>query len=200
MDFNDIKTRLERTLSSLNARFDDNVEERIKITYVQSDHSIGMMVKFGNDDTKNILNKIFMILHNLASLKDHLKNCLKSKGYDQNIVETEINGSLHLQVLIDIVNQDKHGYPLTRTKRSGKNPVIKDPKQVLKLSTGTEPHSSARFVMSLDDGSYQINGQSTIAINADVCDDQGNILFGLDELVDTCFAKWENIAKTYSCS
>lgn len=198
MDFNDLKARLERTLSSLNARFDEEVEEGIRITHVQSDRSIGMSVRFGNDDTETILNKIFIILHNLASLKDHLKKCLESKGHDPNIVETEIEGSLHLQVLIDIVNQEKHGYPLTKHVRSYKNPVIKDPKQALRISTGTEPHSSARFIIS-PDGSYQIHGQKSIVIDADICDDQGNSLFGLDELVDTCFAKWENIAKKYIC-
>ena len=26
-------------------------------------------------------------------------------------LETEINNSLHLQILVDLVNQDKHGYP-----------------------------------------------------------------------------------------
>ena len=63
-----------------------------------------------------MINKIFIIFYNLASLKDNIKNCLEKKGLDKNLIEIEINNSLHLQVLIDIVNQEKHGYPLKKTK------------------------------------------------------------------------------------
>lgn len=108
MDFNDITFRLNKTLTSMNGRFDENILRGIKIEYGQTEKTKWMEMTIGNDDTETIINKIFLILYNLASLKDHLKNCLRSKNLNQNVIEDEINNSLHLQVLIDLVNQEKH--------------------------------------------------------------------------------------------
>jgi hypothetical protein len=198
MDFNDIKVRLERTLSSLNARFEPAIPENIDVKVVYSDNFRSAFANFGHDDESDVLNKIFIILYNLASLKDHLQNCLFNKGYKKQIVEDEIDNSLHLQVLTDLVNQEKHGYPLTKRRRSLKDPIIKNPMKFLSLSV-SEPDSVAAFSLSFD-GSYQILGENNkIVISAEICDSNGNQLFILDELVGTCFEKWENLAKAYHC-
>ena len=52
----------------------------------------------GYDDEPTLENKMLIILHNLASLEDNLKNCFRAKGFDPKIVESEIDNSLHLQV------------------------------------------------------------------------------------------------------
>ncbi len=158
-----------------------------------------MSITFGKDSPEEIANKIFLILHNLSSLKDHLKNCLRNKGYQQNIVETEINNSLHLQVLVDLVNQEKHGYPLTKTNRSGKNPIIRNASQVLQLAKNTPPGSSVSITIG-SDGSIEQEGNWTISIDADIYDDKGILLFKLDELIETCFNKWEGIISIYHCN
>ncbi len=38
-----------------------------------------------------------------------------------------------------------------------------------------------------------------IILTADIYDDKGNILFNLNTLVDTCYSKWESLAKTHNC-
>ena len=197
MNFNDVKERLEKTLASFNARYDPNVLKSINITFENTDAGHSTTVKFGNDDPQTITNKIFIILYNLSSLKDHLKNCLKNNGHDPNIVEQEINNSIHLQVLIDLVNQEKHGYPLTKSNRSGKNPLIKNPSQFLLLRTDTTAGSTASFTFSRN--GPILHGNNSIMIDAEIHDDKGNLLFLLDELIDTCFSKWNQIATTYKC-
>jgi hypothetical protein len=124
MDYNDIRSRLSRTLSSLNERFDDDIDKYTRIE--EWEHGEGFSIIFGNEDEEKILNKIMIILHNLSSLKDHIKNRLSARGMNPRIAEDEINKSLHLQALIDIVNQEKHGTPLQKP-RSNKNPVIRYP-------------------------------------------------------------------------
>jgi len=42
------------------------------------------------------------------SLKDHLKEYIKSKGGDPNIVERHVNSDANLQVCADIANSSKH--------------------------------------------------------------------------------------------
>ena len=200
MNFNDLKRRLEKTFASIGNMFDSNVVEGTKIT----DRNIGnhhkLSVTFGKDNIPTLENKIFLILHNLSSIKDHLKNCLAKKGISPKIVETEIDNSLHLQVLIDLVNQEKHGYPLTKTNRSGKNPIIKDISQALTFRKNQKDGSSSSFSFSFDsDCAISSDDNSTIAIVADIFDDKNNKLFDLDELVETCYSKFENIAIENGC-
>ncbi len=199
MDYNDISARMERVLSSLNARFETDIEKHIHLDVKSTETSRTIISTFGNDDQPTLENKVLIILYNLASLKDNLKNCLRSKGLDPNIVELEIDNSLHLQVLVDIINQEKHGYPLTRTNRSNKNPIISDLRQVLGLSTGSESNSEAGFFITPDGTMNIIGNNNKIAILGFIKDDQGNILFSLEELVETCFERWNLLAKTYRC-
>ena len=198
MNFNDLKSRLEKTFASIGNIFDSNVVEGTKITDQNFGTHHKLSVTFGKDDIPTMENKIILILHNLSSIKDHLKNCLAKKGIDPKIVETEIDNSLHLQVLIDLVNQEKHGYPLTKTNRSNKNPIIKDISQALTFRNVEMDGSSSTFSFS-SDGTITTDGKSTIAIVADIFDDKNNKLFDLDELVETCYTKFENLAKANGC-
>ena len=70
--------------------------------------------------------------------------------------------------------------------------------QVLRVTSSAEPNSVAGVVFN-PDGSLNIQGQGKIAVKATICDGNNNPLFGLDELVDTCFEKWETLAKNYNC-
>lgn len=195
MNYNDISQRLKRTLSSLNARFDDDITKHINVRRELTEESWSVSMTVGDDDEPTMFNKIFTILYNLASLKDHLKNCFTKQGINPKIVEQEIDNSLHLQVLIDIVNQEKHGYPLTKSNRSGKNPLISSPWQALTLSV-TEPGEVASISFDLN-GELNISGSSKVQIVATITDGQNNVLFSLDELVESCYEKWENLAKSY---
>lgn len=182
MDYYDIKSRLSRTLSALNERFDDDI---IKYMVVNEwANGEGVSITFGGESEEVLVNRIMVILYNLASLKDHIKNKLAVKGHSPTIVESEIDNSLHLQVLIDIVNQEKHGTPLKKT-RSNKLPVIRYPE------LGYFPFRKHPDMSPDDEG-------GTMVIHALIKDDKENILFQLDELVDTCFAKWQKLIADYS--
>jgi hypothetical protein len=185
MDYNNIQSRLERTFSSLNERFDENSNKHVNVQ--EWSNGKGVSITFDNTDKNLILNRIMNILHNLASLKDHLKACMEKKELDPKIVEEEINNSLHLQVLIDLINKEKHG-GILKSHRSNKNPVIEDPTNSFRLGSKKgspiEKHSS---------------DIPTMFIDAQIRDDKGNFLFTLDDLVEICFMKWKNLAKTYNC-
>lgn len=197
MDFNDLKKRIDKTFVSIGNISDNNVSGETKIT----DRIFGtqhiLSVTFGNDDLSTMENKIFIILHNLSTIKEHLKNCISEKGSDPIMVEKEIDNSLHLQVLIDLVNQEKHGYPLKKTNRSRKNPIIKDIDQALTFRK-TQQGEFSTFSFS-SDGMITTDGKSFISIVANIFDDKNNKLFDLDELIETCFSKFKEIAKTYGC-
>ena len=176
MDYNDIQSRLSRTFKSIDGRYDDDVDKYTRIE--KWEDGKGESWHFGNEDESDTLNKVMIILHNLASLKDHLKNSFKENNLDPKTIEKEIDESLHLQVLIDIVNQEKHGTPL-RNPRSRKSPTIIGLRNGMRMAdprTGEE-----KFTMFIDGA---------------IIDKNGKRIFGLDELVENCFEKWETLSKS----
>lgn len=180
MDYNNIQFRLSRTFKSLESRYDDDVDKYTRIETWEDGN--GESWHFGVEDESDTLNKVMIILHNLASLKDHLKNSFKENNLDPKIVENEIDKSPHLQVLIDIINQEKHGTPL-RNPRSKKNPTI------IGLSNGmrmADPRTGEE--------------KFTMFIDGTIVDKNGKRIFGLDELVENCFSIWEDLSKKINIS
>lgn len=186
MNYNSIQARLTMAFAALNGRFDENISKHEN--WQEWPDGKGVSLTFDKEDKHIVFNKIMTILHSLGSLKDHLKNCLKKNDHNPQIVEDEINGSLHLQVLIDLVNKDKHGSELNKP-RSGRDPWIDDPRNGLRM--GSKKGSP------LEEGSPD---QPTMFIDAYIMDGEGKLLFYLDELVETCFLKWRELAATYGCS
>ncbi|MFM7022855.1 MAG: hypothetical protein ACKOXB_07740 [Flavobacteriales bacterium] len=189
MDYNDIKSRIERTLESLNGRFDTNIEAHTHYEFYQKGIEQRVSITFGTEDESKIINPVMIILHNLSNLKDNLKNTFKEKGYNPQIIEDEIENSLHLKVLIDIVNQEKHGSPL-RNPRSHLNPLIQE------LSQGFYMASAVR---DIEGNITSKDGPPIMKITGIIKDENDNRLFDLDTLIETCYSKWREIIKQYNC-
>jgi hypothetical protein len=180
-------------LNSMEARFDEEVIPE-KIIAQPTEIAGTKMIKFsfGGLSEEELVNKIMMILYNLASLKDHLKNALKSAGKDPRIVEDAINASRHLQVLVDIVNQDKHGTPL-RSARSGLDPRLTRCHQSIHCESGIQPGSFAGVSIDPEKGEFSIVGGTHFTISAFVVDNNDMFIFTLDELVETAYLEFDKI-------
>lgn len=194
MDVNNLQSRLDVINCAATLRIDIDYKKYATVTPIEKG---GVIVDLpGKNDPLKIAAGIYSILHQLATLKDHLKNQLKDHSLDKNIVEREIDSSIHLQVLIDLVNQEKHGYPLTKHIRSNKNPVIKEMSYTLiNNNHGKEVILSIGPKGELDilDGI-----PPSVALFANIFDDKGNYLFTFDDLVETCYNKWLFIATTHN--
>lgn len=212
MDFNDLHARLDRTLSSFDSRFEINLRDNLsaEVNEAETEKSVSLVI--GDDTQSEMTNKIFLILYNLAILKDHVANALRKKSLNGNLIETEINNSLHLQILVDLVNQDKHGYPLTKTNRSNKNPILTGINQVIEFSNDrpmpllesgepdilkflsqNEPSVSMNF-----GGEVGSSGNNKTVIRAEISDDKHNLLFSIDELIEECYSKFDSFIKRHS--
>ena len=149
-------------------------------------------ISFFNPDHKpKVLNQINSIISNLANLKDCLKRKVKLQGYNPKVIEDEINNSLYLQIILDLSNQAKHEYPLTETRRSGKDPLIKNISRTLSPSNKPDNIRHERT-----DGSAMMN--MMVKITADITDSQGNHLYRLDDLVEGALSAWEQIIDKYN--
>lgn len=191
MNYNDVQFRLKLIYSSINCQndYEEVALRRMKSGKITDKGFIIFSFSDENDEP-DILNQINSVISNLAHIKDCLKNNLLNRGDEGQLIESEIDNSIYLQLIIDLANQQKHKYPLSNT-RSKKNPLIKNVSRVLTISDKPD-----NILYKRSDGSTMKN--CMIKIVADVTDSKGNHLFRLDELIDNALIVWENIIKKYN--
>ena len=216
MDFNDIKLRLSRTLSAIDEQFDGDILANSVVTKTHRTFNY----KFGNKTPDQLSNRIFTVLHDLATLKDHSVNALNKKRVpgSKNIVESLINSSLEMQVLMDLVNQDKHGYPLMKYKRSKLDPIIKDISQGLIME---DPYTRKKNPAPLpfdESGNIDVTklfanattmefdfkgnivggkGEHKITITANVYSGKGVHLFPVNKMIEVCYHNFERLIQSH---
>lgn len=194
MDYNNVETRLKKIYASVGEQFTYG-HAALDMTYTEEktegkERSVSISF-FNPDDEPKILNQINSVISNLANLKDCLKKKIEESGNDPKVIEDEINNSPHLQVILDLSNQEKHGYPLTKTRRSEKDPLITNVGRL--LSSSNKP-DNIRHEGS--DGSSMMN--MMVMITADITDSHGDKLYRLDYLVETTLSAWEQIIIKYN--
>lgn len=123
------------------------------------------------------------IIHHLANLKDNLKNQLRSSRLQPSEVENQINSDRNLQLVADLCNQEKHGYPLSRTRRSRLDPLIANIRHEL--------------AVPLTIGFSNVFGDSTVVVDADINDGAGNFVVSFREMIDGAIQTWEDFCLTH---
>lgn len=197
MDLNDINIRLKRAYNAINKRYVNDINSALKVSLNQKGKVFS--VTFGNYDDVELYNIVFNQVSAIASLKDHLKKYLKNKSKDPQMVEDLINKELVLQLIIDLWNQDKHGYPLSRVSRSNKNPKIMNLKQGLTIKDISKGKGSIVFSpisVNSPDSMKNMTAEvdnTIVKVIGDVTDDKGNILMTLDEMIDQSLRIWEKV-------
>lgn len=160
MDFNNIQERLERLYASVKARYSHEIKKHLVRVNTPTLFSISF-----NDPNKKAeyANKILMIIYHLGGLKDHIHKRIVSNGFQKigkkEIIEEEIEKSFELQLVLDLVNQEKHGYPLKdKFNRTKKNPQIGNINNILSLTTGPQKGSFAGFIFNFKTGQLSFKG------------------------------------------
>jgi len=195
-DFNDIKSRLNNLYAILETRFNYNIVENVHIEHSFSDEQKEISLSFGkNVDGNETWNKITSIINQLAHLKDPLKKKFKDKGLESKFVEIEIDSYPCLQIIIDISNSWKHGYPLDK-ERSKKTPEITNVKHLMAISAG-EAVTSSYFGFNLQTGQPEVQGDVSIVIEADIVDGDGNYVYSFSQLINESTEAWHEIIEKY---
>jgi len=181
MDFNDLNSRLKRLSLALDKRYELDIKPQVNISRkVSGDiHEIGF--SFGAMEETEMIERIFSVINNIAGLKDHLKNKLESIGKNPKLVESMINGSKALSLVLDLWNQDKHGYPLKKTNRSNLSPQIVNVDQGLVISNSSNK-ASVSFTITEDSASYASSENAAIAISGEVVDDSGKFIISVENM------------------
>src|SRR2546423_601222 len=111
----------------------------------------------GRPTPEQLHNIVFSAIANVGSLKDNLKKWAGKNGREVSRVEAFIKWSFHLQVIVDVWNGDKHGYPLSWS-HSEREPRLTELRTVLSLSTEATPHSSSSMMLGPNGPQVQLTG------------------------------------------
>ncbi len=191
MDYNDVNLRLKRLYLSIDQQYESDVLQHMQTKKEKTKNgNFTVTINFNaKHDENETINRINSIIASLANLKDHLMAKLKLQNGNPEDIENEINQDLPLQLILDLNNQEKHGYPLTKTRRSGKDPKIIDISKALSSRPSIKPIT---FIRDPITGAGATSNMA-IVISAKVVDSQGNLFFYLNDLIDKSLKSWERI-------
>ena len=148
----------------------------------------------GDLSDEQLSNIAHSLIHNIANLQDHLKKWAKSNDKDKTKVDDAFNKSQPLQVIQDLSNNDKHGYPPRNRGYSGKSPRVGEIRRVLQLATGAEKGSVVGIKIT-PQGVPTIFGSGTakVIVSGDILDVDGNNIGDLHRTALEAVQVWESV-------
>ena len=150
MNPDELLTRIRRIYASINALREFDMG-KLPAKVIQNDRVVGVLQDFsGGLSEEDIANLAFVVIHNIANLQDHLRQWAARNGKDKTEVDATFNASQYLQLIHDLSNNDKHGYPPHGGGRSGLAPMLINLRRQMQLTTKAQPGSSV--VMTLGPG------------------------------------------------
>lgn len=165
----------------------------IKPEFGQADGYYYTKVDFNQDaDETELTDAAFHLVHNIASIKDHLKAWCKKQGVTFH-GDSLINGNRSVALIHDLWNIDKHA-ELNTPPRSGYTPKLRDLRKSLVLSTGTSAGSATFFSMDPRTGKITTGtsggGYVQIALVAQIVDGTGKVLGDFTQICTEAVDEW----------
>ena len=168
---------------------------KLKATVIQNDKIKAVFQDFrGGFSNGDLSNYAHMVIHNLANLQDNLRKWAAHNGHDKAKVDQAVNTSFDLQIIKDLSNNDKHGYPPRDRGHSGKCPKLVDINRVMQLKT--QAKKGSYIGMTLDaQGIPKIfgNGTAKAIITANVVDNDNNLIGDFYEIANRAVEAWEQL-------
>ena len=194
----DLRERVRRIYAALGETVEEDVST-LKPKVIRRETSIAFFQDFRGGLTKEqIVNVAHTAIHNIANLVDHLRQWAKRHSLDPMRVDETIANSLDLQVIIDLSNVDKHGYPPRDRGLSGKAPRLVDVDRVMRISAGSEPHSGAVVVMTPTPQPHvHGSGSVNVVVTGRIIDDSDNFIGELQGFMNNAVAAWETLLQDF---
>lgn len=189
-----ILQRIRRIYDSIGdiEEYDPN---KLRATVIQNEKIKAIFQDFRGDFSNGDLsNYAHMVLHNLANLQDNLRRWAAHNGHDKTKVDQAVNNSFDLQIIKDLSNNDKHGYPPRDRGHSGKCPKLVAINRVMQLKTQAKKDSAIGMTLSAQ-GIPKIFGDGTARaiITGDVVDNGNNRIGDFYEIANRAVEAWEQL-------
>ncbi len=198
MSTEDLNHRIRRIYASIDALEKADLSKFPPNTIDKGDQ-VGFLQDFtGGLSEEELANTGYVAVHNIANLQGHLRQWTVRNVRDKSRVDAVFRGSRALQLVQDLSNNDKHGYPPRDGGYSGIGPRIVGFERVMRLTTKAEAGSSV-IVVATPQGPRQASGSGTarVLITGDVVDKDGNAVGDLYEVGLEAVETWEELLKEF---
>lgn len=192
MDFNDLTRRINRVYISIGELTLPDYQRNISWDPDPDEFDISFVLENDPRDEVRVTNVIGAI----ADLKDNLKKKMTHLGLDNRLVEQEIDGSMELQLITDLDNATKHGYPLTRPERSQRSPTIGDVTSSVVIALNG-PGGGISFDLETRESIISGGADGSVEIVADIIDGSKQFICTLDDMVNVAMDKWESFIRLH---
>lgn len=186
--------RIRRIYSAIEALEETDLN-KLKATVIATDKTKGVIQDFrGGLTHEQLSNTAHTLIHNIANLRDHLKKWAARNGKDKKKVDEAFAQSLELQIIKDLSNNDKHGYPPRHGGLSGKFPQLVNINRLMQLTTQAKKGST--IGMTLGPGGVPKsfgNGTAKVILTGDVVDNKNNRIGDLHQIATKAVEAWEQL-------
>lgn len=186
--------RIRRIYAAIEA-IEESDPQKLKATVIQTEKINAVFQDFrGGFSDDELSNQAHMVIHNIANLRDHLRRWAAQKGQGQAKVDQTVDNCLELQIVQDLSNNDKHGYPPRGGGHSGKSPQLIEINRIMRLQTQAKKGSMK--AMTIDAGGVRKiigDGSAKAVVTGDVVDKSNNRIGDLYEIANKAVAAWERL-------
>ncbi|MFZ4729504.1 MAG: hypothetical protein ACOYMQ_12730 [Pseudanabaena sp.] len=170
----DLNQRLDRIYAAIEAVKESDLS-KIPPKIVTGEGFLAISQDFrGSLSDADLSNSAHTLIHNIANLPDHLKRWAAKNSVDKSKIDALFASNTALQIIKDLSNNDKHGYPPRNGGNSGKAPQVVEIGRMMQLSTGSEENSFVGFMIT-PDGQQHVSGSgsATVIVTGNVVDSEG---------------------------
>lgn len=188
----DISQRIRRIYAAIGA-IEESDPRKLKATVIQTETAIAVLQDFrsGYSDDE-LLNQAHSVIHNIANLRDHLRRWAADNGHDKNRVDTTVKHNFELQIIQDLSNNDKHGYPPRDGGLSKRSPKLIEINRVMRLQTQAKKGSIVTMILGPGGiPRFSGNGTARAVVTGDVVDNLNVYIGDFYELAIKAVEAWE---------
>jgi hypothetical protein len=191
-------SRIKRLYASIDAAQEFDMTSLPARVWRDDRHTEVLQDFMGHLSEEDLANLVHAVIYNIANLQDHLRRWAACNGQDKTKVDATFTGSRALQIIKDLSNNDRHGYPPRGRTNSGLAPRLTELGRVMQMTTKERAGSSV--VMTLGpDGMPKVSGSGTAraVITGNVVDKDGNNLGDLLEIEQQAVQAWEALLEDF---
>jgi len=198
MTEDELLDRLCRIYASIKGSIEFDMA-KLPARIIKAEHTVAFVQDFaGGQSEHEIANLAHTLIHNIASLQDHLRRWAATNGKDKTKVDEIFDNSPELQLITDLWNNDKHGYPPRDGGQSGKAPKLVYVRRQMRLKT--KPTAGSFVAMTFGPrGVPKItgDGSANAVVTGDVVDRNGVLIGDLFDIEQQAVETWERLLREF---
>ena len=161
---------------------------------------LGYMQDFrGNKTPEQLENSLQSSILLIGGLEYHLRRWAHHNQRDPELVTSKFKKSIALQIIHDLCNNEKHGYPLQQGKdRSGKAPKLVNVRRIMQLTT--QPRKGSRVGMTLGPGGIPVilgDGNAAAFITGEVVNADNKQICDAHNLINDAVCECETLFQSF---